>query len=192
MADGNAIDTIDITETELVSQRILTDVLAPYEPHCRYLQRAWIQPKGPHNHALITAHGRFSIPNSCYITDTGHFNAVEFNICYNQLAYTLVAGAIERRLLPAFDDWTLNDYYRRQLRDFLIVNLVSEFRSPIMSSGFDGSVSFDRISVRRGTIYIKTSCQFKDHRSGLSRGRVLTAVIPDVSRSRIDASDTQS
>ena len=42
---------------------------------------------------LISAKGRFSIPDSCYIDDTGHFNAVEFNICFNQLAYVPSASA---------------------------------------------------------------------------------------------------
>ena len=48
---------------------------------------------------LIVGKGRFSIPESCYIDDTGHFNAVEFNICYNQLAYVLFAGVIDAGLM---------------------------------------------------------------------------------------------
>src|SRR5690348_5245638 len=89
-----------------VSAALLENVLAPYKPHCRYLQRAHVV-SGSERAGLpaskgteVSAHGDFAIPESCYIADTGHFNAVEFNICYNQLAYTLLAACVEHKWLP--------------------------------------------------------------------------------------------
>ncbi|MEO1375818.1 MAG: FcoT family thioesterase, partial [Cyanobacteria bacterium J06635_10] len=49
----------------------------------------------------------FSIPESCYIDDTGHFNSVEFNICYNQLFYIIIAYLIKNQLLEVMKDWNL-------------------------------------------------------------------------------------
>src|SRR5882724_11344285 len=79
-----------------ISDTLVADILKPYRPHARYLRSAQIthfRDKAAEgiaaNKGLVTAAGRFSIPESCYIDDTGHFNAVEFNICYNQLAYVM-------------------------------------------------------------------------------------------------------
>ena len=67
---------------------------------------------------LITGKGRFSIPESCYIDSTGHFNAVEFNICYNQLAYVLFAGCINAGVMGKVrDDMTLRGITVGQLAD---------------------------------------------------------------------------
>ena len=62
----------------------LADILKPYRAHARYLRSAEIthfrNPAAPRDGtsaaSLLTGTGRFSIPESCYIDDTGHFNAV--------------------------------------------------------------------------------------------------------------------
>jgi len=83
----------------------LADILRPYRPHARYLKSAEItafRAKAADDKsktALVTAGGRFSIPESCYIDDTGHFNAVEFNICFNQLAYVAFGKCLEANIL---------------------------------------------------------------------------------------------
>src|ERR1051326_3438355 len=79
-----------------VPASILETVLTPYKKHCRYLQSVPAE-KDSSGTALLNGRGTFSIPESCYIADTGPFNAVEFNICYNQLTYSLLAQAIDRK-----------------------------------------------------------------------------------------------
>src|SRR6188768_4512201 len=44
-------------------------------------------------HAI--ARGNFVGQPAWYIRDTGHFNAIEFNICYNQIVYVLLAQCVE-------------------------------------------------------------------------------------------------
>lgn len=86
---------------------LLKEVLIPYKENCRYLQHASLEylPSDPtssiqdERKILLLAKGRFSVSHSCYIADTGHFNAVEFNICYNQLAYYFIAACIQHQLL---------------------------------------------------------------------------------------------
>ncbi|NET17718.1 MAG: hypothetical protein F6K08_35290 [Okeania sp. SIO1H6] len=51
--------------------------------------------------------GQFSIGESCYIDDTGHLNAVEFNICYNQLLYVAIAWGCDQQKLDCFQELTL-------------------------------------------------------------------------------------
>jgi hypothetical protein len=157
-----------------VADDMLGLVLRPYKPHCRYLKRASVSAdRGD----LVSARGQFSIPESCYIASTGHFNAVEFNICYNQLAYTLMAACIEHKLVDALSHWSMADYRERQLPDFLIVSFASEFRSAMQSDKFEGVVQIERVSVRRGSIFMKTSVRFDDHRGGRSQGEVMFAIV---------------
>jgi hypothetical protein len=76
-----------------VDSAVLAVVLAPYKLNCRYLLSV-VAEYGQKGCSLASARAEFSIPESCYIASTGHFNAVEFNICYNQLAYSLMGSRI--------------------------------------------------------------------------------------------------
>jgi hypothetical protein len=165
---------------EAVSQGLVNSFLSPYKPDCRYLKRAefqFIDGETPSTQAdswLIR--GDFSIPESCYIDDTGHFNSVEFNICYNQLFYIMVAHLVQHRMLEALQDWDLAMFKRRQLSDFLIVKFSSTFKQPINSRAFQGTLLIDRCSVRSNLTLLKTSCAFYGQ-TGWSEGEVTIAVV---------------
>ncbi len=79
-----------------VNRDLLKLFLEPYKEDCKYLKKAYFNSnesrKEDRNLGFIK--GEFAIPYSCYIDDTGHFNSVEFNICYNQLFYILIAYSI--------------------------------------------------------------------------------------------------
>jgi len=83
-----------------IANEFTAEILKPYRENATYLKAAEIVEVNDKtaiagtDQKLIIGKGRFSIPESCYIDSTGHFNAVEFNICYNQLAYVLFAGCI--------------------------------------------------------------------------------------------------
>ncbi|WP_224371221.1 FcoT family thioesterase [Hyalangium versicolor] len=168
------------------AQGLLDEVLKPYKPECRYLKSAFLEytedalphlmsdnpPRG-----ILTARGRFSIPESCYIASTGHFNAVEYNICYNQLSYYLLAECVQHRLLAPAVDWTYSEYLHKQLPDCLIVEFSSAFRKPIDSLDFEGRVSFDSVKVKSKATFIQTSCGFKDGQEGRSEGTALLALL---------------
>lgn len=89
-----------------VDRVMLEEILRPYRKNATYLKSAavlrWFD-KPPSrqdkDQDLIVGRGTFEIPESCYIDDTGHFNAVEFNICYNQLAYVLFGKCIQQGIL---------------------------------------------------------------------------------------------
>ena len=79
------------TKVDDVSQDLLDVFLEPYKENCKYLKKAQFQDKetsrlikksNSENQGLWFIQADFSIPESCYIADTGHFNSVEFNICY--------------------------------------------------------------------------------------------------------------
>ncbi len=169
-----------------VSQDLLDAFLKPYKQDCKYLKKAQFQYPLSSNlientttdvKSLWFIKADFSIPESCYIDDTGHFNSVEFNICYNQLFYIIVAYLVKNQLLEVMKSWNLETYKHRQLRDFLIVKFSSTFKQPINSNHFQGALSINKVSTRGNLIMLKTSCAFYDDNGGWSEGDVTIAIL---------------
>ena len=115
-----------------LSDALLASVLEPYKPGCRYLEHAvaTFSDDGP----PARMHGRLAIPESWYIDDTGHFNAIEFNICYNQMIYALMAQCVVSGVTEPFGAMSLDEYLRRQLPDVLIHDFQSRFRQPMRAA----------------------------------------------------------
>ncbi len=168
----------------VVEPDLLASILAPYRPECRYLRSAVVDV--PHVQpddftldpvALARASGEFSIPESCYIDATGHFNSVEFNICYNQLVYVLMAQCVVSKLVPSLSDMTIDEYRRRQLPDVLIHEFSSVFKRQLSPDRFVGEVRIDHVSSRGRFIFLRTSCRFRDDAGGLAQGEVTLAIV---------------
>lgn len=161
-----------------VDPAFLQTVLEPYHHHCRYLQQATVHtgPEHASSSAIVSATGEFAIAESCYITDTGHFNAVEFNLCYNQLAYVLLGQCIAEKLLEPLNHWTSAQFDQYQLSNYLIVRFSSSFRSPMSARHFHGQVSVTSASRRRNLVMLKTEARFWTD-SGRSEGEVTLAVL---------------
>lgn len=157
---------------------LLAQVLRPYLPHCRYLRTAPVRLID----SALTVSGAFEISDSCYIDDTGHFNAVEFNICYNQLSYYLIAKSIADGLLPVFDGWTLDDFWRLQRPSILITDFRSTFRNEMRGKKFNGSVTLTGAHALPKTkrwdplIALHTTCRFWDADGGTCWGGARLAI----------------
>ncbi|NEP12522.1 MAG: hypothetical protein F6K14_20400 [Symploca sp. SIO2C1] len=169
-----------------VSPDLLKRFLEPYKENCKYLKQARFQYPEPINGSEISGSSNvnigymqadFSIPDSCYIADTGHFNSVEFNICYNQLFYIMIAYLVEHQLFPAMADWNVESYQYYQLSNFLITRFSSAFKKPINSDHFQGTLSIHKYSTRGHLIMLKTSCAFYDQNGGWAEGDINIAVL---------------
>ena len=174
------------TKVDEVSQDLLELFLEPYKEDCKYLKKAqfqdpesgkYFETSSKNNSDLGVIKGEFSIPDSCYIDDTGHFNSVEFNICYNQLCYVLIAYLIKNKLLKVMKDWDLESYKHSQLSNFLIVKFSSAFKKPINARNFQGSLSINKCSARGNLIMMKTSCNFYDNNEGWAEGNITIAIL---------------
>jgi (3R)-3-[(carboxylmethyl)amino]fatty acid synthase len=156
---------------------LLSAVLRPYErPKTGYLKSATVSVAN----GTASAEGDFAIPYSCYIDDTGHLNSVEVNICFNQLMYYLIAKSVQEGVVPAFDAWTMDDYWAKQLPDMLIANFHSNFRRPIDSSSFRGEVRFAEFSERnrrRPVQIVDMPWRFWDDNGGIADGEVRMALV---------------
>jgi (3R)-3-[(carboxylmethyl)amino]fatty acid synthase len=158
---------------------LLSRVVRPYREHCQYLKTAVLEVA---QNQMPTVSGDLGIGESCYIDDTGHFNAVEFNICYNQLIYYLIAKSVKESLVPALRSWTLDDFWRAQLPDILITEFRSRFKRTMRGKRFFGSVSLadvvrvDQSAWSKPLIVLHTTCRFWDEPGGLSVGKVTIAI----------------
>ncbi|MDN5721494.1 FcoT family thioesterase [Corynebacterium sp.] len=136
----------------------------------------------------FAASGDFRISESCYIDDTGHFNAAEFIICYNQLMYAALAAVITEGNTPAFSGWTIADYWERQLPNVLIQELWSRYSRPINARSFSGSFRVNEIDHTRrdrGIVKLDTVVEFTDDNGGRARGNVLLALTDVPERARL-------
>ncbi|MGD1808687.1 FcoT family thioesterase [Dapis sp. BLCC M126] len=176
-------------ETDRVNQDLLQTILEPYKEECRYLKNAEFNfpesinfPEKLKNNDRVIWYlqGDFAIPESCYIDDTGHFNSVEFNICYNQLFYVLIGYLVKHKLWDVMGNWDWETYKHYQLSNFLIVKFASKFKKPINSDKFHGTLSINKYSARKNLIILKTSCSFDDENEGWSEGDVTIAVLNNV------------
>ncbi|HEV3357738.1 MAG TPA: FcoT family thioesterase [Pseudonocardiaceae bacterium] len=161
-------------------EELLARALRPYKQNCRYLKAMTISVDGNDGHVQGLA--ELAIGESCYIDDTGHLNAVEVNIAYNQMLYYLIATSVRQRLVGVFADWSMAEFWRRQLPDILITRLTTRFRRPIDRSGFFGEFDL-RYATRRklaqagpALTALDTAFRFWDSNGGRADGEVTIAV----------------
>lgn len=174
---------------ESIESEILNGVLKPYaRTRTDYLRDAWVEVPTPREPSVIVLGGRYCIPQSCYIDSTGHFNAVELVICFNQLAYATFGHLTYHGLLDHIEIGNCTDdarrvlagmsferYLEKQLSSMFILKTDVNFRGFIDPQEFYGSVTVQRIFFRRRTFFIKTSCEFHDEAGGRADGDILLA-----------------
>jgi hypothetical protein len=157
---------------------LLNNVLRPYKRNCKYLLNAVVAGSGdPKQGGKIIGRCEFSIPESCYIDDTGHFNSVEFNICYNQMMYYVIAKSIKEKLMSSFESWSLDDFWNKQLPNIYIVEFASSFRHPIQARHFIGEIEFTNIRTSSKILYINTNCRYWDTSGGKCSGEIVLAIV---------------
>ena len=177
-ANISAQNALNLNNTYFNDDTLLTEVLKPYKDHCKYLQSAKvIQESNSKNKERVIGQCKFAIPESCYIDDTGHFNSVEFNICYNQMMYYVIAKSVKERLMTSFQSWTIDDFWVKQLPDIYIVNFESAFRSSMQAYQFWGEIDFTDVRMRAGLMYVITKCHYWDGKGGHCNGKVKLAII---------------
>lgn len=127
----------------------------------------------------VIGRGTFRIDESSYIDDTGHFNAAEFIMSYNQLMYATIAAVIDEDASPLFAGWSIGDYWERQLPDVLIQEFWSRYSRPINARDYRAEFVLgtrDTSRAERGIIKFDTSVEFTDDTGGRARGTVLLAL----------------
>lgn len=170
----NPKDDISVSD---IDYGFMNKVLKPYYSHSRYLKRAWFQQSDSFDTQSLIMNGEFAIPESCYIDDTGHFNAVEYNICFNQICYVHMAHCINNALIPELADYDMETFFEKQLPNVLIAKLTSSYQSQLNAKRFYGTYGINAIKKTSTCTFIKTYCRFHDDANGRSKGEVTLAVL---------------
>lgn len=151
--------------SNVVSQDIIQRLLDPYFPSCRYLKGAVLD-----SDDRLGIRGEFSIPSSCYVEGTGHFNAVEFVMCFNQLTYVLFGAAVDRGLAPELKVKTLDEFVDVQLTNSYITRSKMSFRKVIDPKEFNGSIYVNKKRVIRNNNFYSVDVNFSDSNGGKAWG----------------------
>ncbi|MGB8407419.1 MAG: FcoT family thioesterase [Mycobacterium sp.] len=141
-----------------------------------YLKRATAERRGQ----TVIGTGDFGFQQSCYIEETGHFNAVEFIISYNQLIYYVLAASVRDGLIPELSNWDLADYWERQLPSVLISKMATRFRQPINSRSYRATLTVTGIEFRersRPLLALQTNIEFSDDAIGSVYGDIEIALV---------------
>jgi len=88
-----------------------------------------------------------------------------------------LAHCIERRLMPALEDYEAASFFDRQLANFLIANIDSSYHAQLNPRRFFGEVRVT--SARKGSRFsiLRTACRFFDEGDGRSDGEVKLVVL---------------
>ncbi|BBY98957.1 FcoT family thioesterase [Mycolicibacterium fallax] len=168
------LNTSDIAP---ITEDLLTRVLEPYSHKgCRYLRTASYKATETSMFSL----GTFAIAESSYIRSTGHFNAAEMMVCFNQIAYSAFAPAILNEQIPPFRGWSIEDYFDHQLPSMLIKNFSARFSRPINAAGFSARLWCEDFEVvDRTWRYLRIPCtiEFWDADGGFASGEVELAAL---------------
>ena len=172
-----------------ISEEFVSGILQPYRANAKYLRSAAItqvrdSANPSKNGPILTARGRFAIPQGCYIDDTGHFNAVEFNICYNQLAYVMFGKCFETGIVPKLRFLTLGEYRHHQLKSCFIASMESRFIKQLKGDDFRGELTLNKLSWAGGMLFCFTSIAFSDGESVKAHGPVVLGFSPPAGTTR--------
>jgi hypothetical protein len=153
-----------------ISQETLEQALYPYRKECKLLKKAeFFYPE---------INGIFEIPHSFYLNQgliSGHFNAVDLILCYNQLSYSFFTEAIKQKLIPEIQNISNEEFKQLQLEACLITSINEiKFRKPIIPDSFLGKLKLDKIKKINENYFCKTSIDFEN---GKAAGNVDLALI---------------
>jgi len=169
-----------VPANDRVADDYLTDILQPYKAACRFLKRfEAIYPESEDAGFLARGRGQFAIPGPWYIEDTGHFNAVDSIICFNQIGYMTVASALQDgRISSKAISSSTEEFKRRMLPDMLITKISLKFVRPMQNARFSGTFDIGRIRTTPGSVIAKVAAEFRDEGDGLAQLEGLVALTP--------------
>ena len=125
-----------------LSPTTLERVLSLYREECQFLKEAEL--------SYPEIRGRFVIPQSFYLEPeirTGHFNAVDMLICYNQLAFAFFGEAIKHKLILEFP---YEELKRMPIERAFIVGMDNvRFKEVIDPQEFEGKVTLLQVTPKK-------------------------------------------
>ena len=99
----------------------------------------------------ITMWSKLGIDKPWYCNDTGHMNAPELNIAFNQMMYVTIYYGISYSLIGQLSNnnfaVSLENYMDEVWPDFVITKIESQFVKPIQVNDFSGALRIKNITA---------------------------------------------
>lgn len=154
----------------MVISETLEAMLKPYYPECRYLLKAELD--------FPIIKGIFSIPKTFYGDQSGHFNATELMMCYNQICYTFFAESFDQGLVESVGRISLEEFKTYQMGSCLIATLNNiKFRKPINPKNFFGELTLKKSLRRNDFVFLTTDFSFRDNHEGKATGEAMLTLV---------------
>ncbi len=81
-----------------------------------------------------------------YSDSTGHMNALDLNLAFNQMMYIAIACGIDLGWISNLKNYGWDDFENKYWSDFLIVSIHSEFKAQLHTNKFLGVVRIKKIT----------------------------------------------
>ena len=139
-----------------VSEEIINKALITYlAKNTRYITQAQISNTGEVTKLLA----QFSIKESCYLSPgSGHFNAVEAIMCFNQMLYVELLAGIEKKMFPFYLHISPDEFNQNRRKVYLLEFEKIKFKKQINNNSFYGFVEIKPRHTVADKIYI--DCRF--------------------------------
>lgn len=139
-----------------VSENIIKQALCTYiAKGTRYITRAEIIKSGENS---VSLKADFEIYESCYLyPGSGHFNAVEALICFNQMLYVALLGGIEQKYYDFYQNITAEDFNKYRRQGYILEFEKMKFKKQIDNHHFHGTFEIEKKHSVADKIY--ASCK---------------------------------
>jgi len=135
-----------------VSEDIINRALVTYlAKNTRYVINAQISKIND----TVNLTADFSIKESCYLSPaSGHFNAVEALMCFNQMLYVALLGGINEKMFSFYEHITPDDFNRHRRKVYLLEFEKIKFKKQINNEFFHGRITLKPLHKIGDKIYV--------------------------------------
>lgn len=103
----------------------------------------------------IGLNSRLGVAKPWYCDSTGHLNAVELNLAFNQMMYITIGEAITAELITELSDYDRRIFLKKYWPDFLITKVESEFKAPLHVDAFSAALRITKIKRSRQHLWFQ-------------------------------------
>ncbi|MBO6282222.1 MAG: hypothetical protein J6N49_06830 [Alphaproteobacteria bacterium] len=135
-----------------VSEEIINKALVTYiAKNTRYITGAQIDKTD----TTINLTADFAIKESCYLSpSSGHFNAVEALMCFNQMLYVALLGGIQEKMYPFYEHITPDEFNEHRRKVYLLEFEKIKFKKQINNEFFHGRIELKVLHKIGDKIYV--------------------------------------
>ena len=113
---------------KVIPSSCIKRILEPYEPYrTNVIRDSYIIFEKDE----ILLYSYLGVDEPWYCNNTGHLNAVDLNLCFNQMMYILIGEGIASGRIPFLKKWNQEDFFRFYWSDFVIAKISSTFKKPL-------------------------------------------------------------